>query len=156
MKRRKIPKPLMRLANWPDLLTVFIESRRREPFEYGRHDCCLFACDGILAITGLDPAAKMYRGKYHGTLDAARLLKKQGGVEAVAAKVCQAHGFPDVAVNFAQRGDVVLVDLLDQGPALGLCLGGQCAFPGDKGLTFVRTAACRRAWAIGRTVGGNV
>ncbi len=155
MKRQK-KKParvVRRLSNWPALHARFLAERRVVPHEWGRQDCCLFVCDGILTTTGIDPAAKLFRGKYRDALGAARLLKKQGGVEAIAVKVCAAHGFAEVPVAMAQRADVVLLDVEDeQRSALGWCDGALSAFPGPDGLVWHKTLNCRRAWAIGRVV----
>lgn len=139
----------LRRQDWPSRLFAFIEERRHAPFEWGRQDCCLFVCDGILTITGLDPAAKIYRGKYHDKLGAARLLKKHGGVEAVAEKVCAELGFVELPhPALAQRGDVAVLDTTEHGPALGLCVGAQLAAAGPDGLTFSPLGAARRAWRI--------
>jgi hypothetical protein len=142
------------VQDWPTLFFHFIESRRAVPFAWGRHDCCLFACDGILSQTGLDPAAGLYRGKYRDALGAARLVRKHGGVEAIAAKVCAAWGWPELATaRLAQRGDVVLMDINDgMKCALGLVVGGEAAFPGPEGLLMYPLRECRRAWAIARPV----
>ena len=139
-----------RRQDWPTRLFEFIEARREVAFEWGRQDCCLFVCDGILTITGLDPAAKLYRGKYRDALGAARLLKKHGGVEALAEKVCTAHGFFELSTPLiAQRGDVLLLDTAAHGPALGLCVGSQIAAAGPLGLTFSPVGVARRAWRVG-------
>lgn len=144
--------PAHRLQDWPTRFFRLIESRRDSPFKFGQVDCCLFACDGILAQTGLDPAAKMFRGKYRDALGAARLVRKHGGVEAIAAKVCAAHGWPELPTpRLAQRGDVVLLDVADAMQcALGVVIGVDALFPGPAGLVAQPLKACRRGWAIGR------
>jgi hypothetical protein len=154
MKRRRkqspAPAPVRRLNNWPALLAQFIEENRREPFAWGTRDCCLFASNGVRAITGLDPAAKTFRGKYRDLAGAMRLVRKHGGVEAIAAKQCCRLGFPELpAVALARRGDVVLIDTPNAGPAMGICLGAQAAFAGPHELTFVPLGECRRAWRVG-------
>lgn len=143
-----------RVQDWPTLLFHFIESRRHQPFQWGKQDCCLFACDGILAQTGLDPAAEMFRGKYRDALGAARLVRKHGGIEAIAVKVCRKYGWPELfSPRLAQRGDVVLMDVTDgMKYMLGVSIGDSAAFPGTDGLVFLPLKACRRAWAIGRGV----
>lgn len=144
-----------RVQDWPTLLFHLIEARRSTPFAWGRQDCCLFACDGVLAQTGLDPAAGLFRGQYRDALGAARLVRKHGGVGAIAAKVCKALGYPEVPVALAQRGDVVTIDKVGEDLpgmrlALGICIGGEAAFPGKNGLVFHPINHCRRAWAVGR------
>lgn len=157
MKKLRQPialAPSRRLPNWPKLLAEFIESRRNLPFEWGRQDCCLFACDGILSQSGLDPAAKMFRGKYRDALGAARLVRKHGGVEAIAAKVCAEHGWPEIRPAMAQRGDVVLLPMPhdEMKVGLGLCLGAVGAFTGASGLLFLPMTGVTRAWAVARVV----
>lgn len=144
----------VRVQDWPTLLFHLIESRKRQPFEWGRFDCCIFACDGILAQTGLDPAAEMFRGKYRDARDAARLVRKHGGVEAIAAKVCAAHAWHELASPLlAQRGDVALIDVDDaMRCALGIVVGSEALFPGQFGLVARPLASVRRAWAIARPV----
>lgn len=149
-KAKAAQLPPARYEDWPTRLFAFIEERRNRPFEWGVQDCCLFACDGIRAQSGLDPADKMFRGKYRDATGAARLVRKHGGVEAIAEKVCAAHGMPEVPVALAQRGFVVLMDTPDGlDVALGLCVGGQAVFAGPAGLVFQPMAACRRAWRVG-------
>lgn len=148
-----------RVQDWPTLLFHFIEARRPQLFAWGRQDCCLFACDGILAQTGLDPAAGLFRGQYRDALGAARLVRKHGGVEAIAASVCAAHGWPELPTpRLAQRGDVVLIYTADdktpvrrptERVALGLCLGDHAVVPGPVGLEKIPIRDCAKAWRIG-------
>jgi hypothetical protein len=155
MNAAKSPKPRRgaRVQDWPTLLFHFIEARRHTPFAWGRQDCCLFACDGILAQTGFDPAAKVFRGQYRDRLGATRLVRKHGGVEAIAVKFLGSPGYAEVPVLMAQRGDVVLIDQIDpeysgMGAALGICLGVEAAFPGASGLVFHPVSKCLRAWRV--------
>ena len=145
------PARVRRRQDWPQRFAAFIEERRHTPFAWGQHDCCLFACDGIVATTGLDPAAKLFRGQYHEALGAVRLLREHGGVEALAARTCAEYGWPELrTVRLAQRGDLLLCDLTNhREPALGLCVGEQGAFPSADGLVFVGVEHCLRAWRIG-------
>lgn len=134
-----------RVDNWPAKLAEFFATEGLAPFVWGERDCCLFACNGIRAITGLDPAAEMFRGKYRGATGAARLLKKHGGVEAVAVARCAELGFVEWArVYQARRGDVVLLDT-PEGPALGVCDGVNVRFAGGARKLL---GECRRAWRI--------
>ena len=138
-----------RFQDWPRRLSDFIETRREQGFAWGANDCCLFACDAIFAQTGIDPAAPVFRGKYDNALAAHRLLAEHGGVERIAERTTEAHGFPELpTVNLAQRGDLVLVDAPTGGAALGVCLGALAAFPGPLELSLIPTGLCRRAWRV--------
>lgn len=141
-----------RVQDWPTLLFHFIEMRRDTPFEWGRQDCCLFACGAILAQTGMDVAAPDFRGRYSDALGAARVVALHGGVEAIAERVTAAHGWPELATPLlAQRGDVALMDVPDaMRSALGVVIGPRAMFPGADGLIEFPLKDCRRAWAIAR------
>lgn len=136
----------MRQSNWPARLNAFIEQRRAMPFTWGKNDCCLFTCDWISLMTGIDPA-KSLRKKYGDALGAQRILKRRGGVEAVAACECGKLGWSEVLPALAHRGDPVSVDT-EHGAALGVSMGRHAAFPGPEGVAFVLMSKCRRAWRI--------
>lgn len=137
-----------RKTNWPEKLNELIDARRAQPFAWGSNDCCLFACDVILELIGIDPANDL-RGKYSTELGAARLLADIGGVEGIANDRCQGCGFEELpGPAFAQRGDVVLRDTPEHGATLGVCVGSRVAFVGPDGLVFIPPAACRRAWRV--------
>src|SRR5687768_18469658 len=106
----------MRLENWPRLLIEFLADEK--PFEWGSRDCSLFAADAVLCITGADPA-KSLRGKYKTEKGAARILKRRGGLEKVAANLAADNRMEEIPPLLAQRGDVVLIDS-PLGDALGI------------------------------------
>jgi len=149
---------MRRKETWPVDLHDFIKSREATPFQWGHHDCCLFACDAIKVVTGIDPAWEVYRGQYDSALTAARLLAASGGVEGIAAMVCESQGFLEINAAYIQRGDVGLVDLDASGnpvapdkadqSALGVCEGGDLVFPGAVGLVRLPVKLVRRAWRI--------
>ena len=142
-----------RLNDWPErLLTVLSEAG---PFRWGQCDCVLFACDAMMASIGQD-LGQRFRGKYKTALGAARQIKWYGGggLEVAAEKMTRDEDIEEVPVKFAQRGDVVLMDLSAEesvaGPALAVCVGTEIAFIGPNGLGFAPINRARRAWAIGR------
>lgn len=136
-----------RIEHWPSALHALIEARKNEPFAWGSHDCCMFAGDCAREIVGVDLFAQ-YRGEYSTALGAARIWSREGGVEALIEKACDAAEFPPVPVLMAQRGDLVLFDT-ERGPALGICLGAESWFTGLDGLTSIHTHQCRKAWRVG-------
>lgn len=145
----KKPAPIRRHEDWPVRLAAFVSERRHVPFNWVKQNCCFLACDAIRALTGFDPAAKMFRAKVRRSADVARLLKKHGGVEAIAVKVCKECGFQEIPVLMAQRGDTLLLREKDAGPVLGFCDGPHGVFAGLHGLKFVPLADCQRAWRVG-------
>jgi hypothetical protein len=139
---------MKRISNWPEALRGFVETKRHEPFVWGQNDCCLFASDCVLAITGDDPAAALdLRGTYDSALSANRLMESRGGIEAIVTVAADAHDWAEIAPAFAQRGDVVSF-AMPSGFTLGICLGKQAVFAGADGIVFQDTLNCRRAWRI--------
>ena len=135
-----------RFQDWPTRLLTLINERRATPFAWGSHDCCMFACDAVLAMTGTDPA-KPFRG-YSTKAEAAALIAEYGSLESLVAARCADLGFSELATpRKAQRGDLVLFDNAGK-PAVGVCIGGEAAFPGKGWMVFHPLRDCRRAWRV--------
>lgn len=132
----------MRLQEWDKLLAAIIKERRTSPFVWGQHDCCLFAADCALAMTGTDFAAE-FRGQYDTAKGAARLIAERGGFEAMITGLL---GKP-VPVTLARRGDVVMLDQ-DGHPALAVCYGVDAVAAGITGLAFRPMAEALAAWRV--------
>lgn len=100
-----------RFADWPALLARHILDATDRVFEWGRHDCCVFAADGVRAITGRDPIARA-RGRYTDEKRAAVVVREIGGVGVPEAADVLMREFeaPLVHPVFAQRGDLVLIN----------------------------------------------
>lgn len=120
---------------------ALVAQRMREPFAWGAHDCCLFAADAVLALTGQDHAAGL-RGTYTDAMGAVRVLQQLGGLRAVAGRVG-----PRVAPLGARVGDVGLVAHADR-ELLAVCVGDVWLAPGPHGLgaTPLGDAIC--AWSV--------
>lgn len=123
-----------------------VAMRRDRAFQWGVHDCCLFACDVIRDAGGVDYAAP-FRGRYRTAAGAARALRRfaGAGLEAAAERITRDNGLEEVPPLMAQRGDFVLVDEAE-GPALGVCLGSHFVAAGPAGTVLRPLAAARRAW----------
>lgn len=130
----------MRFQDWPERLASFLETRRQTPFAYGTHDCCAFAGAAAEAITGTNPAAPF---PYDSEIGAQRLIVKHGGLDKL---LTAALGAP-VAPAMAGRGDIVLAEL-ENGPTAGVCIGRNCAFPADVGVTFRPRSVVGMAWKV--------
>ncbi len=91
---------------------AFLLERVHTSFSWGINDCCLFAADAILAITGTD-IANDFRGKYYDQESAFALIKSVTGGETVAdaAAHCAAkYGLIEHQHPFmAKRGDLVVI-----------------------------------------------
>jgi hypothetical protein len=130
------------LSNWHRLLHSFIESRRLTPFAWGTNDCCTFAADAMLAITGSDPMDD-HRG-YH-TAKEALLIMGSNGLFLFADDVLTGKGYLPIALPFATLGDVVGVILRDR-ETLAVHLGNTIAAPGKDGVVFIRPTEVVKAW----------
>ncbi len=143
---------MLRAHDWPTRLLNQVEQARRTPFAWGVADCCLFACDCVQAMTGVDPAA-WFRGRYRTRGGAMRALRAYagGGLEATAQSIATDLGMPELPPALAQRGDVVLLSVPDCQPenlALGICLGGHHAAQGPQGVSAIPLAQAVRAWRV--------
>jgi hypothetical protein len=134
-----------RFADWPQRLDTHLRARACTPFEWGHNDCCSFACDGVLLMTGSDPMRPL-RGRYTSERGARRLISSAGGLQPL---VCRYLGVPMEDVRQASRGDLVLVpNQAGDGPALGICVGAMAASAGVAGVVLSPMSAVLAAWRI--------
>ena len=141
---------MKRYPDWPRRLYAHLQTSAQLPFAWGVHDCALFACAGVAALTGIDPAAGL-RGTYTSRFGATSVvLREAGGFENLVERLAARHDMKEVPPKRAQRGDLVLFDSQD-GPALGqVHLDGVHVFSAaPDGLALVPLALCRRAWRVG-------
>jgi hypothetical protein len=133
---------LTRYLDWPERLAKMITLADKKKFCLGVHDCCFFAADCILAITGTD-VAKELRG-----MPLKPILKGFGSVEFLAAiKACD-YQMKSIPPRTARRGDICLLNA-GRGDTLGVCVGARVACPGDEGLVFFSLSTARAAWMVG-------
>ena len=128
----------MRVEKWESRLDQYL--REVGSFEWGKTDCCAFTVGAVKATTGIDHGIEYH---YTTKVGAARLLKKAGGVEAIATK---ALGEPKSPL-FAQRGDVVSFDG-GMGTALGICIGTKLAAMQESGLIFLSMKQALKSWSV--------
>lgn len=134
-----------RISNWPRALADFVDSRRNEPFLWGKHDCCLFAADAALAITGIDAAAHL-RGTYDSAMSAMRIINLNTDLETLIDRCCSGVGFEHTKLKFAMRGDVVMIG--DERPWAGVVMGDIVAGPGEHGVVFASIGKAVKAWRV--------
>jgi hypothetical protein len=132
----------MKKSNWTIALHQQIAKFNDKPFAWGTHDCCTFAADCVLAMTGIDHLAD-HRGGYKSAIGAARRLEKVGGIEAGMTTLLGAPIDP----KFAQRGDVVCFTS-PLGDTAGVCMGSNIAAPGLDGMAFTPMSEAFKAWRV--------
>lgn len=119
--------------------TLIIRERMCRPFEWGAHDCCLFAADAVCAITGVDPASDL-RGSYCDARGAIEALQGIGGIDSAGARV--GVECPPLC---ARVGDIGLVHDGARS-ALAVCVGAHWLVPAAGGLAAHDLSAARKAW----------
>jgi hypothetical protein len=135
---------MVRIQGWESALYDAVEYARARPFEWGVHDCALFAAGVVERLTGQDIAAP-YRG-YKTERGALSRIVKAGGMEAMATR---ALGEP-IDIKRAGRGDFVLVESDAPWPgAFAIVLDTRAAAAGMDGVTFVPMKLWRMAWRVG-------
>lgn len=129
-----------RLTDWMLRLEALASERQRERFAFGLHDCSMWACDAVQAVTGRDPGADL-RGTYATEAEAEVVIASRGGLAQIATDRLGA----EIPPGLAAAGDVGLIET-DRGPALVVCMGRVWLAAGPFGLTPVSRSAVLRAW----------
>ena len=130
----------MRLHDWALRLESLIDDRLHTRFSFCQHDCCMWACDVVLAVTGRDPVADL-RGTYSTEEEAAAVMEAGGGLAAMA----EARFGPEIKPLAAAAGDVGIIDT-DLGPALVACGGATWLAASGFGVVAVDQSQVLRAW----------
>lgn len=130
----------MRLNDWMLRLEKLVQERQRARFTWGEHDCSMWACDAVQAVTGRDPAADL-RGLYASEAEANALIEAGGGLGAMA---CARFG-AEIAPALAAAGDIGLIST-PRGDALVVCVGGHWLAAAPFGLTVIPAASVLRTW----------
>ncbi len=134
---------MTRKTDWFNNLTALIEDRRNTPYRLGTNDCCTFAADAVLAMTGNDPA-KDVRGTYSTPEQAEAIIESNGGHAGLLTKYLGESKGP----NCARRGDLVTFITPNGTDSIGVCLGTTFACPGDDGLNIFDIQRAIRSWQV--------
>ena len=135
---------MKRLENWPKLLAAVLAEKAASSFVWGQNDCCLFASDCVLAITGEDYSVD-FRGMYDDENGANAFIAQHGGINGLLDYVIGKDA--RISPAFAGRGDVVTVDGVtgivdDTGRRVAMYVDG-------RGLARVSVSKITSAWRIG-------
>lgn len=132
----------MRPENWTEILAASVAKAAAQPFVWGQLDCCLFAADVVLQITGHDHAAE-FRGRYSTAAGAKKALHRYGQGD-IKATMTAKLGEP-LPVLMARRGDFILA-ATELGDSLGICMGAAAAFKSPTGVAYLRLDQCLCSW----------
>lgn len=132
-----------RVHDWRIRLASVVMAAQRADFEWGRHDCALFALDCIDAQIGT-LHAKRYRGRYTTARGSVRVLKRDGD-GTLATSLGQI--VPEIDPADARPGDIALIET-DDGPAAGLVRSCNIACLSPDGLVSVPRDRAVKAWRV--------
>ncbi len=147
---------MRRREDWEARLAAEIEHADSLPFRWGVSDCCLFAANCVVEMTGADPATGLrwaYMNK-KGAAKAAALLighrPRRGLAREVAEWFAAKFQTPEIRPALAQRGDMCLVTEGFEQPTLGIIdtTGRRVACKGADGIVLMPLSAVERAWRI--------
>jgi hypothetical protein len=136
-----------RREDWEERLNDYVASVFNEPHEWGKHDCAIFTCDAVLAMTGVDIMPE-FRGKYSSEAEARELIVNSGNSDLAGVMETRLPRVPRPSV---QRGDVVMVKGGNLGIAYGdvaLCVG-EDQLTGKVGIIRIPREDWRKAWHVG-------
>ena len=137
------PGPLHRLPDWQERIAHLVLARIDQPWALGVRDCCLWAADAALAVTGRDPAHAI-RGRYMTPQQAQRVLRDLGGLRGIGGA-----GFgPQIRPAAALEGDVALVRHEGK-PMLAVCAAKAWLVVGTHGLRALPWGAPVIVWGVG-------
>lgn len=134
---------MTRLPDWPDRLSALVARAHTQPFAWGLHDCCLWAADAVLALTGHDPADGL-RGRYADATGAMRALQAVGGLLGAG----RLTGVRLAGPGYARDGDVALVSD-GRRPMLAVRAGAVWLVAATGGLHALPADSARMAWGVG-------
>ena len=133
---------MTRLPDWPARLSALVSAAHGQAFQWGEHDCCLWAADAVQAITGVDLAADM-RGTYSTAYEAQRALHSIGGLKGAGERAGARIG-PLQAL----AGDIGLVRQ-ERKPMLAVCQGEVWLCAATHGLVALPLGDALMAWGVG-------
>ena len=133
-----------RVEDWRVRFEQLVAERMRTPFDWGSHDCVLWAADAVLAVSGVDLAAE-YRGTYGTDAEAMRLLKRKGGLEVLGDLAGER-----IRPLAAGVGDVGIVSDETGREMFGVCAGAAWLVATAEGLGAISLDKARVAWRVRR------
>lgn len=139
----------MRHSDWAERLSRFLDRAATRQFHYGLHDCCLFAADAVLAMTGHD-LAQAFRGQYRSRSQALAVSRDFAGEPRVSALLTKAlDGLEAVHPKLAQRGDLVMIQR-SKDVSLGVVAldGGSILNAAAVGYAKLPLSLVVRAWRV--------
>lgn len=114
------------------------------PWSWGESDCCAAACDVFAALHGIDPMAGL-RGTYASRAEAEAMIAREGGLDALAARLAALSG---LRRSEGRAGDIGVSGpgAASGGRALLICVGRGWAGKSPRGFSVLPRAEV--AWGV--------
>jgi hypothetical protein len=133
-----------RPENWPGLFYAYLSEVAQREFEWGRHDCVLFA-SGWLERLGYEEVLAGLPA-WVSALSAARAMRGAGRFDETVSERMKLLGCPQILTAYAQRGDMALVKEGRGRHALGIVDGNKVACPAQLGLVMLPLNSALAVW----------
>ena len=134
-----------RFPDWHERLADCIETGQCFEFQYGTHDCCLWAAYCVDNMTGSDLQKQIQETCHYSNEEGAKaLINAAGGLQPL---VVQFLGNELDSPSFAAPGDLVVVN--NEGQELvGIVVGHGVVAAAKEGLVSLPYGTIRHAWRI--------
>ena len=135
-----------RMSDREERLRPIVDRYRNAKFEWGVHDCALFAARCFDVQLGTNFESRILALNYHSSLSALRIIEREGGWEAFITRMI---GRPPVESSGLVFGDAVLGRA--NGPlALGICDDDYFMAPAEQGLAWLPMSRAIKGWPCRR------
>jgi hypothetical protein len=133
---------------WETRLTDYIDSVRNKPFNWSNHNCAIFVANCVKVTTGVD-LIEEFRGVFATEAQAYSFMNEKGFQTLRDATIAKL-GEPIQNINFAKRGDIVLLTHETDIHMLGIVeMSGRAALTtGEKGLRMIPRKQWVEFWSI--------
>lgn len=135
----------MRRDDWVERLTACVEACAAKPFDYGSHNCGLFAAECIDAIVEGSARVAELQAQFSDEATAKAFVDAAGGMKAaISARLGESQPWH----RKHQRGDIAIVASA-LGPAIGVIMGSQIALiTREDGLTHYPIDQALCVWRV--------
>lgn len=110
---------MQRLIDWQGRLYKLISEHEQIPFQFGQHDCAIWAGKVVESVTGEDFYSS-YVGTYKTLKGGLRQFKKATGFPSHIKYI--ENSFEEVPLSLGRIGDLALIDT-SEGPAVAVMAG---------------------------------
>lgn len=132
-----------RKVNWPELLDGYINAFRYRKFEYGHHDCLMFALRWERLVTMNSRFLDAFF-VYNSKEEAEQLICEHQMYDVWEVISSRLDSKPS---RFAQRGDIV-AHIQKGHRTVGICLGKYFAAPGAKKMMLRSMDRAEFCWKV--------